>query len=123
MASKTHHSTSAVDDGKKRGTASGSRNSRLQQAHSLPPQEQQPSASEAIQSTASSAPVNTRNDSERETRSGAGDDFSGSGPETSERAHQNQIDDIAQAHPQGDGKVEVDTRQEPKYHSGKQTHR
>ena len=130
MASKNPHSSFRGADGK-RATASGSRNSRLQQAHSLPPQEQQPPPGEMAR-RADTTPAEARNenssvkrgDIERETRgTGASSDFSGSGPETDERAHEGRVDGMVQAQLQVDGKVEVDTRQQPKYHSGKQTHR
>ncbi|MEP7083548.1 MAG: hypothetical protein ABI854_02335, partial [Betaproteobacteria bacterium] len=71
----------------------------------------------------SGSAATARNDVECETNVIPGIDVPKSVAETDERAHQVQIDSTIHAPQPDDGKVEVDTRQAPKYHSGKQTHR
>ena len=96
-------------------------NSDLQQERSLPPQEQQRRARSIESGVAPSA--RSRTDVEGGTQSSAGSDFSGGGDETDERLHQEGIDGMSQVQRQDDGKVDVQTRRQPKYHSGKQTQR
>ena len=105
-------------------TAATSRpdNSDIQQGRSLPPKEQQRRGVRSPQSGAPSAD-RSRADVAGSTLSGAASDFSGSGEETDERLQQEGIDGMTQAQRQDDGKVDVHTRQQPKYHSGKQTQR